>query len=170
MIEGVDGGQVFSLTPSMTSQLALGALMVVIVVMIHGVGLFSLGNFLIREQEETGDDGQTTSQQHSRLERYKPLSLRGGLMIVGIVLTIFALHGAEIWAFAFLYSAIGAVPDLDTAVYFSSIAYATLGFTDNYIDPSWRMIAASEGIIGVLLLGWSTAFFVRVLSKLEGAR
>ena len=32
------------------------------------------------------------------------------------------------------------------------------------------MIAASEGIIGVLMLGWSTAFFVRVLSKLESRR
>ncbi len=167
---GVEGGQVFSLTPSMTSQLALSALMVVIAVLIHGAGLFSLGNLLIREREGDDEDGEGTSHPHSRLERYKPLSFRGGVAIVGIVLAIFTLHGAEIWAFAFLYSAIGAVPDLDTAVYFSSITYATLGFTDNYIDPSWRMIVASEGIIGVLLLGWSTAFFVRVLSKLEGRR
>jgi hypothetical protein len=30
------------------------------------------------------------------------------------------------------------------------------------------MIAALEGMLGVILLGWSTAFLVRVLSKLEG--
>ena len=29
------------------------------------------------------------------------------------------------------------------------------------------MIAALEGMLGVILLGWSTAFLVRVLGKLE---
>lgn len=165
---GVEGGGLFSLTPSMTSQLALSAVMVVVAVVIHGAGLFSLGNMLTREREVEVEGGENTTERRYTFEGYKPLSWRGGLVVVGVVLAIFALHFAEIWAFAFLYSAIDAVPDLDTAIYFSSIAYATLGFTDNYIDPSWRMIAASEGIIGVLLLGWSTAFFVRVLSQLEG--
>lgn len=30
------------------------------------------------------------------------------------------------------------------------------------------MIAALEGVMVVILLGWSTAFLVRVLGKLEG--
>ena len=166
MSPGVEGGELFSLTPSMTSQLALSAAMVVVAVVIHGTGLFSLGNMLTREVKVEG--GESLTERHYRFEGYQPLSWRGGLVVVGVVLAIFALHFTEIWAFAFLYSGIGAVPDLDTAIYFSSIAYSTLGFTDNYIDPNWRMIGASEGIIGVLLLGWSTAFFVRVLSKLEG--
>ena len=29
------------------------------------------------------------------------------------------------------------------------------------------MIGALEGILGVILLGWSTAFFVRILKRLE---
>ena len=41
---GVEGSGLFSLTPSMTSQLALSAIMIVIAVLIHGVGLFSLSN------------------------------------------------------------------------------------------------------------------------------
>lgn len=167
---GAEGSHLFSLTPSMTSQLALSAVMIVVAVLIHGVGLFSLSNLLTREQDAEEREKEGSSERHYRFERYEPLSIRGGIVVVGIVLAIFGLHFAEIWAFAFLYSAIGAVPDLDTAIYFSSITYATLGFTDNYIDPSWRMIAASEGIIGVLMLGWSTAFFVRVLSKLESRR
>jgi hypothetical protein len=35
------------------------------------------------------------------------------------------------------------------------------------IDPAWRLVAAFESILGVILLGWSTAFFIRVLSRID---
>ena len=55
------------------------------------------------------------------------------------------------------------MPYLRTSVYFSTITYSTLGYTDAAIRPEWQLVAAIEGINGVLLLGWSTAFFVRVI-------
>jgi hypothetical protein len=56
------------------------------------------------------------------------------------------------------------------AVYFSTITYATIGFSDAELAPPWRLVAAIEGINGILLLGWSTAFFVAVVARLGGAR
>ena len=83
-----------------------------------------------------------------------------------LVLALFVLHGVGIWLYAFLYEGLGAVVDLETAVYFSTISYAGIGFDDRYIDPAWRLVAAIEGINGLLLLGWSTAFFVTIVARL----
>ena len=82
------------------------------------------------------------------------------------VVALAGLHGLEILGYAFLYEAIGAVSDLETAVYFSTISYAGIGFDDRYIDPAWRLVSAIEVVNGLLLLGWSTAFFVNVVAKL----
>jgi hypothetical protein len=92
--------------------------------------------------------------------------LRSLFFTLFMVGALFALHGLEIWMYAFLYKVIGAIPDLETAIYFSTISYAGIGYDDRYIDPAWRLVGAIEGIDGLLLLGWSTAFFVTMVSRL----
>jgi len=82
------------------------------------------------------------------------------------VLGLFVLHGLEIWLYAFLFMAVGAIATLETAVYFSTISYAGIGYDDRYIEPAWRLVAGIEGINGLLLLGWSTAFFVTLVTRL----
>ena len=94
------------------------------------------------------------------------LSRRNLFFTVGLVIALFALHGAEIWIYAFVYEAIGAINDLETAVYYSTISYAGIGYDDRYIHTSWRLVSAIEGINGLLLLGWSTAFFVTIVTRL----
>lgn len=88
------------------------------------------------------------------------------LFTLALVIGLFTLHGVEIWLYAFLFEALGAVADIETAVYFSTISYAGIGFDDRYINPDWRLVAAIEGINGLLLLGWSTAFFVAIVARL----
>ena len=34
------------------------------------------------------------------------------------------------------------------------------------LDPEWRLVAAIEGVNGIILLGWSTAFFVTGMRRL----
>ena len=69
------------------------------------------------------------------------------------------------WLYAFLYEGLGAVADLETAVYFSTISYAGIGFDDRYIMPEWRLVGAIEGINGLLLLGWDR-LFVTIVARL----
>jgi len=52
------------------------------------------------------------------------------------------------------------------ALYFSAMTYGTLGYNDDLLHPAWRLVAAIEGINGLLLIGWSTAFFVTVMGRL----
>ena len=138
----------------MIIQLAVSTCMVLATVIIHGFGIAVLGRMLIGEV------------QVERAHHVPSMSLRTMGFTLALVLALFVLHGIEIWLYAFLYEGLGAVKDLETAVYFSTISYAGIGFDDRYIVPEWRLVAAIEGINGLLLLGWSTAFFVTIVARL----
>ena len=136
-------------------QLLVGAGMIALCVVIHGLALFAL-NRLMRSE-----------RTRERLRNTRALSLRGAWMTLLIVLALIAAHFLEIWLFGFLYYLVDATVGFKEALYVSTISYSTVGYNDAYITPDWRMVAALESILGVILLGWSTAFFVRVLGRLE---
>lgn len=138
----------------MLLHLIVSAGMVLVTVIVHGGGLTVLGRLVLVEAKE------------ERAHHVPALSLRSLFFTLFMVGALFALHGLEIWMYAFLYKVIGAIPDLETAIYFSTISYAGIGYDDRYIDPAWRLVGAIEGIDGLLLLGWSTAFFVTMVSRL----
>ena len=55
----------------------------------------------------------------------------------------------------------------EEALYFSTISYAAIGYGDLHLPQQWRLLGAIEGVNGVILLGWSTAFFVNLLMRLR---
>ena len=78
-----------------------------------------------------------------------------------------AIHTVEIWLYAGLYLSLRAVPNFENALYFSTVTYATIGYGDVLIAKPWRILGAIEGAIGVIMLGWSTAFLVSLMSQLK---
>ena len=139
----------------MLMKLALATVMVMLTVLMHGGGLALLSRLMRLE---------------TRLERNQhvpPMSVRAMGFTILVVLALFFIHGLEIWLYAGLYWILGAVSDLETAVYFSTISYAAIGFEDSYMIPSWRLLCGIEGINGVILLGWSTAFFITVMRRIH---
>jgi len=143
------------MAPYLFTKFVLSTAMLVLCVAIHGVGLFSLNKAL------------RTEANQERISRITPLSLRGVLFTFVIVLSLAAIHGLEIWAYSLLYLAIGAIRGIENALYFSTISYSTVGYNDVHIDEAWRLIGAFESIAGMILLGWSTAFFFRMLGRIE---
>lgn len=139
----------------LAAQFAVSAAMVVLCVAIHGVGLFSLSRAM------------QTEASTERLRNIDPLSPRGALFTLSAVIAMLALHGVEIWAFALVYLATGAVTGLENALYFSTISYSTVGYNDAHIGTEWRLLGAFESILGMILLGWSTAFFFRMLGRID---
>ncbi|WP_417591019.1 ion channel [Parasphingorhabdus sp.] len=142
----------------MIAQLAVATGMVLLTVVIHGAGIFALGRFLRIEAREEME------------EHIHPMSLHGVGVTLVLVLGLFLLHGIEIWTYAIVFLLLDALPNLGEAIYFSTITYATTGYDDASISQSWRMIAAIEGLNGVILLGWSTAFFVTVVAHMRSRR
>ena len=95
------------------------------------------------------------------------MSRRGLAVTLAVILGLFALHGVEIWSYALLYLAIGSVDGLREAVYFSTITYGAIGYSDAAMAERWRLVSAIEGINGIILIGWSTAFFVTLIARMR---
>jgi hypothetical protein len=85
---------------------------------------------------------------------------------LGIVLGLFVLHGVEIWLYALVYWRSGMLRTIEQALYFSTSAYSTLGETGALLPEAWRVVGVLEGINGMLLIGWSTAFLFQMLQHL----
>lgn len=90
-----------------------------------------------------------------------------GLAIIFIVVLLFLLHSVQIWIYALVYLALGQFADVESALYFSTSTFTTVGFGDVYLDRPWRMLSAAESANGFLLIGWSTAFLVSVSAKVR---
>ena len=141
----------------MFAELALATVMVLSTVTIHAIGLYALSRLLrVEEREEAR-------------EHVHPLSRRGMAATLIVILGLFVLHGIEIWLYAFVYLAIGSVEGLREAVYFSTITYGAIGYSDAAMAERWRLVSAIEGINGIILIGWSTAFFVTLLGRMRRA-
>ena len=139
----------------MIGELSLATMMVVLTVVIHAIGLYSVARFLRLEER-----GEAAAHVH-------PLSPRGFATTLAVILGLIALHGIEIWLYALLYNFIGAIHGLRDAVYFSTITYGAIGYSDAAMAEEWRLVSAIEGINGIILIGWSTAFFVMIAARMR---
>ena len=140
---------------SMIVQLGAATIMMMLTTFIHGAGLFGISRTL-------GIERNLETQLCVDL-----VTTRGLFITVGLVLTIFVLHMVEISLYAALYYGVGAFSTLARAVYFSTITYGTIGYDNNDLPGRFQLIAAIEGINGIILLGWSTAFIVTTISRIS---
>jgi voltage-gated potassium channel Kch len=65
---------------------------------------------------------------------------------------------ALLWSLVYLYEPeLAALPDLQTAFYFSMVTFTTLGYGDVVLSGEWRTLAAIQAANGVIIFGWTTA-------------
>jgi hypothetical protein len=136
---------------SLSAQLAIASVMVAVTAAVHLVGIASL-LLLFR--------------QHRRVVKTRRIVVEFAALLVA-VMGLFGLHTVEIWLYAALYSHVGALPDFEDALYFSTSTYTTVGYGDLILPRSWRLVGAIEGANGIILLGWSTAFFVGMVGRVK---
>jgi hypothetical protein len=89
---------------------------------------------------------------------------------VGLLLCLFMfivlLHLIQIGLWTVVFWRAGELPTLETAVYFSITTYTTVGFGDVVLGPGWRVLAGIEGLTGLILAGWSTAFVFAIVNRM----
>jgi len=88
-------------------------------------------------------------------------------LLLGATIGIIAIHSVEIWLYALLYTGIGAFHHFEEALYFSTFTYAAIGYGDVLMPHDWRILGAIEGAVGIIMLGWSTAYLVSLLTQLK---
>lgn len=88
-------------------------------------------------------------------------------VILAVVMGLFVVHAVQIWLYALVYLTVGAFETFETALYFSTSSFTTVGYGEIFMAPPWRIVSAIQSANGFLLLGWSTIFLISVLARLR---
>ena len=87
-------------------------------------------------------------------------------LFVLVAVWMVLLHLVEISVWAAAYYSYGAMPDLQSALYFSAVTYTTTGYGDLVLPREWRLDGGVEALTGILMCGWSTGFFFALVNRL----
>lgn len=137
---------------SLLAQLVLSTSITAITISLHLIGLAVLMRLIRGHRSRAPKPGAVVHDV---------------LGIAGAAFGLFVLHAAEIWLYAALYALTGALGSFEEALYFSTSTYTTIGYGDVVLPRGWRLLGAIEGATGLILLGWSTAFFVSVVGRIR---
>lgn len=137
---------------TLLSQLVLASSVVALSVLLHLAGLGVLLAILRR---------------HRAAAREGLAIVLDSAAILFAAFGLFALHSAEIWLWAGVYRWLGLLVDFETALYFSTSTYVTIGYGDVVLPPGSRILGSIEGASGIILIGWSTAFFFSIVDRLK---
>jgi len=86
------------------------------------------------------------------------------LSMVMVVMLIGNYVQMALWAALFLL--LGEFNDFTTALYFSGVTFATLGYGDVVLSPQWRLLSPLEAANGILMFGVSTAIMTAAVLDL----
>jgi len=89
-----------------------------------------------------------------------------GALVVGLFLV--SVLDAVMWAHVYLR--VGAIEQLETALYFSMVTFTTLGYGDVTLPDDWRLLASFEAANGIMMFGWSTALVAAFIQRLVPGR
>ena len=134
------------------ANIGVATAMVIATVLIHFAGLAVLIAVFQRQYMRRGK---------------RPGVVRQMVSVVALVLGLFALHTIEIWMYAAVYAGLGLTDTFETALYFSTSTFTTVGYGDVVLNEDWRLLSAIEAANGFILIGWSTAYLVTVTGMIR---
>jgi len=137
---------------TLSMQLGIATVIVGASVLVHLVGLAALLAVLRR---------------HRHASSWLLAAVLNAMAILLAAFGLFGLHSLEIWGWAGVYQWLGAFPNFEQALYFSTTTYVTIGYGDIVLPQGLRILGAIEGASGLILIGWSTAFFFSIVDRLK---
>jgi voltage-gated potassium channel len=90
---------------------------------------------------------------------------RSGMLIVRFTIIIIVLHGLQIllWASVYRWKCL---PSWESALYFSTGSYSTVGTGDLLLPRTWRLLGVVESGTGALMGGLSVGFIFALITRL----
>jgi len=97
----------------------------------------------------------------------RPHAPRLALVLTGTVLMVLLAMTASVWLWALTYVGLGVFHSLEHSVYFSLVAFTTLGFGDVLLPKEWRILGGLTAANGLLNMGLYTAMLVEILRRVR---
>ena len=139
----------------MISQLLTGSAVIVLSIFIEVAFIFIAIKFL---------------RSLSSSDNSAPTLLRMMILLSGVTLWMLAAFSLVCWIWAATLWMVGALGDIESALYFSMVAFTTLGFGDIVLDQPWRLLSGMMAANGLVLFGLNTAMIVETLRGLLNAK
>ena len=102
---------------------------------------------------------------HADRSRLGSWWVRVSLIAMLVVMMFFAsLIEVSIWAG--LYLAVDAISGVETALYFSTVTFTTLGYGDVVLGEGWRLLGSFQAANGTIMFGWTTALIFAFVHRM----
>lgn len=137
----------------MLAHIAIGSVLILVTTVVHALCTAACIAVLRRTHPEEWAHRSTTSRV---------------VLLSALVLMMFVAALLEVSLWASTYLAVGALHELEPALYFSSVTFTTLGYGDLTLDARWRLLASFEAANGTLMFGWTTAIVVAAVHRMIG--
>lgn len=72
----------------------------------------------------------------------------------------------DVVLWAAIYRLLEALPDFESALYFSTVTFTTVGYGDIVLGQDARLLATFEAVNGWIIFGWATALVMIVIQRL----
>lgn len=133
-------------------QIALGTALMMVTILIGGLSLWYMEYLLAR------------FNPWLQREPHRPK-----MMLVLCIAAVWAMWivTAGVWLWALVLWGLGIFIHLETSVYFSLVAFTTLGFGDLLLPPEWRILAGMAAANGLLDFGLLTATLIEALRHIR---
>ncbi len=92
------------------------------------------------------------------------------VMLVAVCLWVLAVVTTGVWIWALAYYALGAFATVEESLYFSLVAFTTLGLGDVVAPQEWRILSVMAAVNGFLSFGLLTALLVEALRQVRLAQ
>ena len=89
------------------------------------------------------------------------------LMLVCVGIWVLGIVTICVWIWALALWSLGAFPTVEEAVYFSLVAFSTLGLGDVVPPQAWRIFGVMAAVNGFLSFGLLTALMVEALRQVR---
>jgi hypothetical protein len=133
-------------------QIAIGSVLLVTNIIIAAVAAMLLEELILRT--------------HPWLLR-EPHRPKLVLLLAGVSLWVLGVVTVGVWVWALAYDQLGVFASMEEAVYFSLVAYSTLGLGDVVPAHEWRLLAGMEAANGFLNFGLLTALLIEGLRQVR---
>ena len=99
----------------------------------------------------------------SNIQKLGPLL--SAVLMVRFTTAIIALHLLHIFLWTTFYHW-QCFPSWETAFYFSTSSYTTVGYGDVVLSQRWRTLGPVESVVGVLMSGLSVSVLFAIMTRL----
>lgn len=134
------------------SDLLLGGVMLVLIILIHGASMRLVNAHVIRRVKEV---------------TLHPNEWRADGILSGAIVLLLAVHLFEtgVWTTVLVHS--GLVRNWREAGVFAANTYTTLGYGSVILPANWQMLAPIIAISGLFTFGWTGSVLVDIVGRIN---